>query len=158
MALQVIALDSVSPRSKVIYDKSSMKKTTVNRSPVNQNRRNSAGNGRRPDNRQQKRRSDVSTVRRQSFHPQQQSRPDYHQRRSGGQQHHNNRQLQRRSDSYVDRRSPKNNHVTKTIHEKQATKTRSPKNRRPNKKPEVKPTVENLDRELEAYMKRPVSA
>uniref|UniRef100_A0A7E4W6P5 FoP_duplication domain-containing protein n=1 Tax=Panagrellus redivivus TaxID=6233 RepID=A0A7E4W6P5_PANRE len=45
-----------------------------------------------------------------------------------------------------------------TIHVKQATEARSPKNRRPNKKPEIKPTAEDLDRELEAYMKRPVSA
>uniref|UniRef100_A0A7E4VI68 FoP_duplication domain-containing protein n=1 Tax=Panagrellus redivivus TaxID=6233 RepID=A0A7E4VI68_PANRE len=41
---------------------------------------------------------------------------------------------------------------------KYATVTLSPKNRRPNKKVEVKPTAEDLDRELEAYMKRPGSA
>uniref|UniRef100_A0A7E4UTZ0 FoP_duplication domain-containing protein n=1 Tax=Panagrellus redivivus TaxID=6233 RepID=A0A7E4UTZ0_PANRE len=158
MAPQVVAesTSTILSRSKVTYDRSPMKTTTVNRSPVNQNRRNSAGKGRRPDYGQQKRRSDVVVVVRGSVRHQHENRPVFNQRRSNGPQRHNNRQTQRRSASYVDRRSPKN--ATKTIHKKQATEIRSPKNRRPNKKTEVKPTADDLDRELEAYMKRPVSA
>uniref|UniRef100_A0A7E4VH73 FoP_duplication domain-containing protein n=1 Tax=Panagrellus redivivus TaxID=6233 RepID=A0A7E4VH73_PANRE len=121
-----------------------MKPTKANRNPGNNNRHNSVGNNRRIDHRQQNRR--------RSERPQQENRPGFHQRRSSGQQ----RQIQRRSDSYTNRRSPK---ATKTITKKHATVTRSPpKNRRPNKKTEAKPTAEDLDRELEAYMKRPGSA
>uniref|UniRef100_A0A7E4ZV07 FoP_duplication domain-containing protein n=1 Tax=Panagrellus redivivus TaxID=6233 RepID=A0A7E4ZV07_PANRE len=146
MAPQLIAEvnSTISTRSKVTYDRSPMKPTKANRNPGNSNRHNSAGNTRRIDHRQQNRR--------RSERPQQDNRPAFHNRRSSGQQ----RQIQRRSDSYTNRRSPK---ATKTVTKKHATVTRSPpKNRRPNKKVEAKPTAEDLDRELEAYMKRPVSA
>uniref|UniRef100_A0A7E4VE40 FoP_duplication domain-containing protein n=1 Tax=Panagrellus redivivus TaxID=6233 RepID=A0A7E4VE40_PANRE len=120
-----------------------MKPTNANRNPGYNNRRNSAGNTCHIDHRQQNRR--------RSEHPQQENRPAFHKRRSSGQQ----RQIQRRSDSYTNHRSPK---AAKTITKKPSTVTLSPKNRRPNKKTETKPTAEDLDRELEAYMKRPGSA
>uniref|UniRef100_A0A7E4VE19 FoP_duplication domain-containing protein n=1 Tax=Panagrellus redivivus TaxID=6233 RepID=A0A7E4VE19_PANRE len=149
MTFQLIAeIDStISPRSKATYDRSPMKPTNAHRNPGNNNRRNSAGNTCHIDHRQQNRR--------RSERLQQENRPGFHQRRSSGQQ----RQIQRRSDSYTNRRSPKAAHATKTITKKPSTVTRSPpKNRRPNKKAEAKPTAEDLDRDLEAYMKRPISA
>uniref|UniRef100_A0A7E4ZT98 FoP_duplication domain-containing protein n=1 Tax=Panagrellus redivivus TaxID=6233 RepID=A0A7E4ZT98_PANRE len=139
---------TVSPRSKVAYDQS-LKQANVNCPPHSQNRRNSGGNNRRSDHRQQnRRRFDCS----RHGNP-----PAFHQRRSNGQRR-NNYHIQRRSDYYTIRRSPKHTHAMQTIHKKQYPVTRAPpKNRRPNQKAEVKPTADDLDRELEAYMKRPVS-
>uniref|UniRef100_A0A7E4VE14 Gag-pol polyprotein n=1 Tax=Panagrellus redivivus TaxID=6233 RepID=A0A7E4VE14_PANRE len=123
------------PSNPTLYpshtDRRSTKNTKVTETNTKNNRRNSAGNTRCIDHRQQNRR--------RSERPQQENRPGFHQRRS-----------------YTNRRSPK---AAKTITKKYATVTRSPpKNRRPNKKVEAKPTAEDLDRDLEAYMKGPISA